>query len=556
MLPVALNAQAPTAPSKAGDSASRWDIFAGYSYLDPKGTVTGTTSAGVSHSVDVKSEKVGFVLDLARFFNKNIGWQVDAGFHDRVYDDRSSDDSNTGLITVQTGPIYRWPGVLTPWVHALVGGASFEGPYHQGYSAGVTYTLGGGADVKLGHHFSWRIVEADYEYLHVDHGDAHFQSGNDEPYQEGGRANLNGLRLASGIVYSIGTIAPPPPVTLSCAVSPDAVYPGEPVTVTATAGNLNPKLHAIYSWNGAGASGNGTTANVATASLDPGTYTVKGEVKEGKPGKEGLKPGRTADCSATFTVKAFEPPTISCSANPGTIKPGESATVTATAVSPQNRPLTISYSATAGTIAGSGNTATYTSTGAPTGAVGITCTANDDKGHSASANTGVTIVAPPAPPAPHTSAQCSITFDKDKKRPTRVDNEAKACLDEVALSLQRQSDSKAVVVGDANAKEKAATAKQEKKAAKNKHVKVLDSAAERAVNAKAYLVTDKGIDAARVSVATGTEDSKKVENYLVPAGANFTADVNGTTPVDETKVKTKVRKPLAEHHHAAKKAEK
>ena len=36
---------------------------------------------------------------------------------------------------------------------------------------------------------------------------------------------------------------------------------------------------------------------------------------------------------------------------------------------------------------------------------------------------------------------------RDKKRPTRVDNEAKACLDEVALDLQRQADAKAVVVG-------------------------------------------------------------------------------------------------------------
>ena len=64
---------------------------------------------------------------------------------------------------------------------------------------------------------------------------------------------------------------------------------------------------------------------MATGSLAPGTYTVKGKVKEGKPGKEGLKPGQTADCSASFTVKAFEPPTISCSANPTTIKPGDTA---------------------------------------------------------------------------------------------------------------------------------------------------------------------------------------------------------------------------------------
>ena len=45
-----------------------------------------------------------------------------------------------------------------------------------------------------------------------------------------------------------------------------------------------------------------------------------------------------------------------------------------------------------------------------------------------------------------------------------------------------------------------------------------------------------------------------VENYLVPAGATFSTDVSGTTPVDETAVKPQVRKPLAERHHAKKAA--
>ena len=51
-----------------------------------------------------------------------------------------------------------------------------------------------------------------------------------------------------------------------------------------------------------------------------------------------------ADCSAPFTVKAFQPPTVGCSANPSTVNPGDSSTITANGVSPQNRPLTYSYS--------------------------------------------------------------------------------------------------------------------------------------------------------------------------------------------------------------------
>jgi hypothetical protein len=134
-----------------------------------------------------------------------------------------------------------------------------------------------------------------------------------------------------------------------------------------------------------------------------------------------------------------------------------------------------------------------------------------------------------------------------------VDNEAKACLDEVALDLLKQSDAKIVVVGTATAKEKAKTAKEQQAALKNKHVKVEDFAAQRAVNTKEYLVTEKGIDASRVIVATSSADDQRVEDYLVPAGANFSAEVAGTKPVDESQVKAEVRKPLPSRHAAPKK---
>jgi hypothetical protein len=446
--------------------------------------------------------------------------------------------------------ILRFPSPdLTPFVHGLVGG-EFVGIDPGSYGnadVGVVLTAGGGMDYNtpfFNHHLAIRVFQADYQYTHVNF---------DVP---GTRGNYNMARLSAGFVYHIGTFAPPPPVTLACSASPASIFPGDPVTVTATAGAIDPKASVVYSWSGTGASGNGTTVSIATASLAAGTYTVKGTVKEGKAGKEGLKPGETADCSASFTVKAYEPPTISCSANPNTIKPGDPSTITSVGTSPQNRPLTYSYSATAGSVSGSGTTASFSSAGAPTGAVGITCNVTDDKGQTATANTSITINAAYVPPAPHAQALCSITFTKDLKRPDRVDNEAKACLDEVALNLQRESDAKVVVVGESSSKEKEITAKQEKAAKKNKHAKVDFDAAQRAVNTKAYLVTEKGIDASRISVATGSTDGQTVEDYLVPSGANFSVDVSGTTPVDETVVKAQVRKPLTEaaKPHAHKKA--
>jgi len=342
-----------------------------------------------------------------------------------------------------------------------------------------------------------------------------------------------------------------PPIKLACNASAPAVYPGDALTVTATPSSVNTKKHVdvLYSWSGDGVNGNGATATVATGSLAPGNYTVKGEVKEGKKGEEGQKPGETAECQAGFQVKAFEPPTISCSASPDTIKTGGTSTITATAMSPQRRPLTYSYSASSGSISGAGNMATYSSVGAPTGSVDITCKVSDDKNHTARADTTLTIVAPAMPPPPHTQALCSISFARDSKWPTRVDNEAKACLDQVALDLKQRADAKVVLIGESTQAEKDKTAREEKYAMRHKRAKVEDYAAQRAVNTKEYLVSDQGIDSSRIQVVTSATDGQTVQNDLVPAGANFANDVKGTTPVDESSVKPQVRKPLSERHH-------
>jgi outer membrane protein OmpA-like peptidoglycan-associated protein len=141
----------------------------------------------------------------------------------------------------------------------------------------------------------------------------------------------------------------------------------------------------------------------------------------------------------------------------------------------------------------------------------------------------VTVIAPPAPPAPQSQTLCSISFDRDTKRPTRVDNEGKACLDDLALSLQRDTTATLDVVGNAASSEKEGPQK----------------AAERAVNTKDYLVKEKGIDPSRVAVFTGTDDAKTVTDTLVPQGATPVS----ATPVDETAVKPIPRKALAAEHH-------
>ena len=402
LTPVALSAQAG-AKSSSGPNPSKWDIFAGYSYLAPKGNVTTPLPNGGTVTAGYKAINVGGLFSGAYFFNNHVGAQVEYGFHEWGVSSGNGNPigthgNNDGFQTVAGGLIGRFQSDnITPFVHGLVGGALVNGPYFQSDKWGPQLTVGGGMDYELpfmNHRFAFRLFQADYQWSHVNFGPG--------PNPPGGRANINAARLSTGLVIHAGSQVPPPPVTLACSASPTSVFPGEPVTVTATAGSLDPKLNTIYSWSGTGASGSSTSTTIQTSALEPGNYTVKGDVKEGKSGKEGLKPGQSADCSSSFTVKAFEPPTISCSVNPSTIKPGDSATVTSTGMSPQNRPLTYTYSVASGSVSGTGNSATFSSAGAPAGSVPITCNVSDDKGHTATASTSVDIQAPPPPPPPPT----------------------------------------------------------------------------------------------------------------------------------------------------------
>ena len=191
-------------------------------------------------------------------------------------------------------------------------------------------------------------------------------------------------------------------------------------------------------------------------------------------------------------------PTITCSADPATVRVGESSRITSEASSPDNRPLAYSFASSAGNIAGEDNTATLDTRGTGAGPISVKCTATDDRNLSSSAMTTVNVEAPPA--APVAALVNSIQF---KPNSAYVDNKAKAILDDVALRLAREPDSKLVIVGMAEPRES----------------KTL--AARRAANAKTYLTKSKGIDPNRIETRTGAEAGRKADLWIVPAGATM-----------------------------------
>lgn len=125
-------------------------------------------------------------------------------------------------------------------------------------------------------------------------------------------------------------------------------------------------------------------------------------------------------------------------------------------------------------------------------------------------------------PRPTPVILCTISFERDNKRPTRVDNEAKACLDDVSLNLQRNSDARLVITGRFGRNERGILADQ------------------RAANTKDYLVKEKGIDQFRIEVRAGnTAQGRIVEMSLIPRGTEAVKD-NDSHAVNEKTVKASV----------------
>ena len=503
--------QEPTTPKA--------DLFVGYQWLNPGGKVPAPgnpPNAPVAETPPSLPDGAG--LSATYNFSKWWGLESDFGYN--------TEDKFGHELTISTGPRLMWrTDGANMFLHTMI---SFNRLKEYGFDAsnGVGAILGGGMDLPITRSFAIRVFEADYVWAHHN-----FASAVDPGFPSLRRPSLNGARLRGGFVFSFGDVPVVPP-TASCSVQPSTVMVGEPITATATVANANPKHTLTYAWSSTGGkvSGKDTTATIDTNGVAGGSYVVTAHVSDPK-----MKTGGETSCSANFTVKEppKNPPTMSCSASPTSLQAGGTSNLTCTCTSPDNVPVTVSgWTASAGSVSGSGGTATLNTTGAPPGEITVSATCTDSRGLTAPASAQVTVEAPPPPPPPQASKLSSCDFSNmDKiKKPWRVDNECKAILDDVAKNLQQNADNKLVIVGNAEPTEK------------RKNL-----AAERAVNAKAYLSGGEsklGIDAGRIETRTGSAGTKTAEFWVLPLGATFPAE--GTQAVDESKVKA-----VPDHPHVA-----
>jgi hypothetical protein len=210
-------------------------------------------------------------------------------------------------------------------------------------------------------------------------------------------------------------------------------------------------------------------------------------------------PAGTIVALNTTDTSAGTAPQISCTASPASVRVGETSTITCQASSRDNRPVSITFVTNCGKISSSHNQATLDTADSGAGPIAVRATAFDDRQLSAAATTTVNVEAPVVPAGPP-SAQKMTQLDF-KPNSAYVDNRSKAILDDVALKLQQDPASTAVLYGAADAGEAPRLG------------------AQRSENAKTYLTKSKGIDPQRLQTKPGTTPGHTVDVWTVPAGA-------------------------------------
>ncbi len=230
------------------DSNPKWDLFAGYQWLHPGGTVPtpfGDYNNPTGYNVPDMSK--GFGSALTYNFDPHWGIEFDLG-----HNWGSGNYETTGSV----GPRFIWrTDNANYFLHTLI---SLNRVAVSGLNVGngVGAILGGGMDLPIKKWLAFRLFEADYVWGR--HNYAGFAS-QDFPSLE--RPSFEGVRLRTGLVFSWGG-APALVPAAACSVQPAEVLVGEPITATVTASNFNPKHTVTYTWSGNGGqiTGKDTTA--------------------------------------------------------------------------------------------------------------------------------------------------------------------------------------------------------------------------------------------------------------------------------------------------------
>ena len=336
--------------------------------------------------------------------------------------------------------------------------------------------------------------------------------------------------------FSIGTrkrCPLPPAPTCVLATSAATVNKGERLSLTTTPTTPGYEASVVtyeYRWQVTDAqgrpvtvSGTAATVDVPTGSLACGRYSVTTTVTATVPAvdcpSDCVTTGQTT-CTTSFEITEPPCPTVTCDirASSSSVNVGDRVTFSATATGADSP--TFTWSTTGGTLSSTtGAEVTLDTTGMSAGSitvsvnVGTTRTRCDQPCPGGSCSTTVTVAAVQPPPPVQPISPCGPIFFPFNS--ARINNEHKACLDEIALRMQQDPRASLVIDGHRDSSER------------------VGISLTRANNARDYLVNEKGVDTSRITVRnfgdTCPHDSgdpnlnRRVEFWIVPADGSASA---------------------------------
>jgi outer membrane protein OmpA-like peptidoglycan-associated protein len=232
-----------------------------------------------------------------------------------------------------------------------------------------------------------------------------------------------------------------------------------------------------YTWtvDGQRLAATGPQIAFGTEGRKPGNYKVNCNVTDGEA---------SADAASNVTVNERiipnQPPTIECLTTTLDVASGGSIELRARAADPDNDKLTYSWSSTGGTVSGTGETAVFNASGVRAGNYTVTTTVDDGRGGKASCSMMV-----------YVSELISVTKENCgyfTPGGARVDNCAKAILDDLAVRMKNDPKLRANIIGytDGSRSEKSRKTLGER----------------RAKNVAAYL-EKQGVEASRMMITNG-----------------------------------------------------
>lgn len=267
------------------------------------------------------------------------------------------------------------------------------------------------------------------------------------------------------------------PPTIACQPSSPSVTEGGSITLQAQASDPNnDPLTFAWTVDGQSVTNDQDSFNFGSAGKSLGSHAVKVTVTD--------VDNMSADCTFNVTIdrRPNNNPSVTLSLSKNEVYTGETVTATAQGSDPDNDPLTYSWTVDGQSRPGSAATLQINTSGMSGGSHSVAVTVRDDRGATATDTRSF-------------AAREKIIIQMSG---FRLDNVAKAQLDEIALKMQQNNQLRALLTGHTD--DRGSEQGNER------------AGTRRAEATRDYLVEEHNIDTARIEVQSAGESQPIADN--------------------------------------------